>query len=121
MHDKHLKSPKPIIMKIFTLYLLALLIGVDACNQTNKSATQEEETATTTEPENEWITLFDGETLEGWKRYGADNVGPLWSVEDGAIKCDGEGLTEGTEDIGGTLITTRHYKLETSFGFLLII
>lgn len=56
-----------------------------------------------------WELLFDGTTLNGWKRYNHDSIGPLWSVEDGAIKCDGKGLTEGTADIGGSLITIKQY------------
>lgn len=56
-----------------------------------------------------WELLFDGTTLNGWKRYNHDTIGPLWSVVDGAIKCDGEGLTEGTADIGGSLITVKSY------------
>lgn len=57
----------------------------------------------------EWISLFDGETLEGWKRYHADEIGPLWSVEDGAIKCDGEGHGEGSPEFGGSLITLETF------------
>src|SRR5687767_232866 len=56
-----------------------------------------------------WQLLFDGETLEGWKRYGHDTVGPLWSVVDGAIMCNGQGLTEGTANHGGSLMTTRQF------------
>lgn len=36
----------------------------------------------------EWVSLFDGETLKGWKKS-AENPGSF-SVEDGAIKCSGE-------------------------------
>ena len=56
-----------------------------------------------------WELLFDGSTLTGWKRYNHDTIGPLWSVKDGAIVCDGEGLSEGTANIGGSLITTKPY------------
>ena len=56
-----------------------------------------------------WELLFDGTTLNGWKRYNHDSIGPLWTVADGAIKCDGEGLTEGTANIGGSLITIKQY------------
>lgn len=56
-----------------------------------------------------WVLLFDGNTLNGWKRYNAEEIGPLWAAEDGMIICKGEGLTEGTEDIGGSLITTRQF------------
>jgi len=63
----------------------------------------------------EWISLFDGETLTGWKRYNADEIGPLWSVEDGAIKCDGKGHGEGSPEFGGSLIsieTFGNFELE---------
>jgi hypothetical protein len=32
-------------------------------------------------------------------------IGPLWTVEDGTIKCDGTGLGEGSGDMGGSLVT----------------
>jgi hypothetical protein len=53
--------------------------------------------------------LFNGENLDGWKRYGSDNIGPLWSVQDGAILCDGEGLGEGSGEWGGSLITLEQF------------
>ena len=56
-----------------------------------------------------WELLFDGSTLNGWKRFNHDTVGPLWSVQDGMIVCDGKGLTEGTANVGGSLITTRKF------------
>ena len=56
-----------------------------------------------------WQLLFDGETLTGWKRFNRDTIGPLWSVQDGAILCDGEGLGEGSGEHGGSLITTREF------------
>jgi len=36
----------------------------------------------------EWVSIFDGETLKGWKKS-AENPESL-TVEDGAIKCSGE-------------------------------
>lgn len=57
-----------------------------------------------------WQLLFDGETLTGWKRFNRDTIGPLWRVENGAILCDGEGLGEGSGEMGGSLITTREFK-----------
>ena len=57
-----------------------------------------------------WQLLFDGETLEGWKRFNRDTIGPLWSVRDGAIMCDGEGLGEGSGKMGGSLITAREFE-----------
>ncbi len=57
-----------------------------------------------------WQLLFDGQSLEGWKRFNRDTIGPLWSVSDGAILCDGEGLGEGSGEAGGSLITTRQFS-----------
>ncbi len=56
-----------------------------------------------------WQLLFDGRTLDGWKRFNSDTIGPLWSVRDGAILCDGEGLGEGSGEMGGSLVTTREF------------
>lgn len=56
-----------------------------------------------------WELLFDGSTLSGWKRYGADSIGPLWSVKDGMIVCDGTGLGEGSGAHGGSLMTLKQY------------
>ena len=82
----------PIDLKYLGIFILGLLISCSADKKTSDEQTEAE----VTEPAEEWIALFDGETLNGWKRYNADEIGPLWSVEDGAIKCDGEGLGEGS-------------------------
>ncbi|MFW6371326.1 MAG: 3-keto-disaccharide hydrolase, partial [Bacteroidota bacterium] len=39
-------------------------------------------------PSEEWVDLFDGKTLEGWK-VSSENPESI-TVEDGAIKCAGE-------------------------------
>lgn len=46
-----------------------------------------------------WIGCFDGKTLDGWVAEGdliiksGPNKGqPVWSVKDGAIRCDGSGF-----------------------------
>lgn len=56
-----------------------------------------------------WQLLFDGETLTGWKRFNRDTIGPLWTVKDGAILCDGKGLGEGSGNMGGSLVNTRQF------------
>ena len=54
--------------------LLALVLFLGACNQQA--------------PVGEWQTMFDGETLDGWKKS-AENQESIY-VEDGAIKCAGD-------------------------------
>jgi len=46
--------------------------------------------------ENEWIALFDGETLDGWEVAAkpADRDTVYWKVVDGTITCDSRGHKE---------------------------
>jgi len=92
---------------------MLILTVLASCGAENKAEAQEEsyEAEVVAEPEEtvEWISLFNGENLDGWKRYNADEIGPLWTVEDGSIKCDGTGLGEGSGENGGSLITTSTY------------
>ena len=39
------------------------------------------------EKESDWISLFDGQTLEGWT---ASENKDAWSIRDGSIVCQGE-------------------------------
>lgn len=87
-----------------------------SCTSQKESADDEASTASETpntlsseQTAEGWQLLFDGESLDGWKRFNHDTIGPLWSVDDGAIKCDGEGLGEGSGEMGGSLITTRTF------------
>jgi hypothetical protein len=98
-----------------TAFAALLLIWVAfACS---KPATQEASTTTEvtinalTEEEKAagWELLFDGSTLNGWKRYNHDTIGPLWTVKDGVIICDGTGFGEGSGDVGGSLMTTKTF------------
>ena len=94
-----------------------LVLTVMALWSCQKSGTQQEGTATST-PNNTlteeekvagWELLFDGKSLDGWKRYNRDSIGPLWSVKDSTIMCDGTGFTEGTVDVGGSLMTLKSF------------
>jgi hypothetical protein len=65
---------------------------------------QEKSTKTTAEEQpaaavSEWIDLFDGSTLNGWKEFNKPEIGALWKVEDGMIICDGSGGAEGSDII----------------------
>ena len=105
-----------ILLCTMTVVGLALL----SCNR-QKSAESTESTdaggeqvqpntLTAQQKEEGWQLLFDGRTLDGWKRFNRDTIGPLWSVRGGAILCDGEGLGEGSGAMGGSLVTTRQFS-----------
>lgn len=97
----------PVISKIFGILLLGCIISCGGKIYENESVDETAETVV--EPADEWIDLFDAETLNGWKRYNADEIGPLWTVEDGTIKCDGTGLGEGSGEMGGSLVTLEKF------------
>lgn len=69
-------------------YLFALLLLFGAC--ADETAPQEEAEAAALPPleefEGEWVSLFDGATLNGWK---ANENKETFSVENGTIKVDG--------------------------------
>ena len=58
-----------------------------------------ETSANTTEEEIEWITLFDGSSLEGWRGFNQDSLPSNWVIEDGTLKSLGTG-----GDIGGDIV-----------------
>lgn len=56
----------------------------------------------------EWVALFNGHDLQGWRSYNADKPKPGWIVEDGAIVLDVDDDTD--EMTGGDLITQDQYE-----------
>ena len=40
--------------------------------------------------ENEWISLFDGETMDGWRGYNSQLMPPGWTAKDGMLMFDTE-------------------------------
>jgi len=102
------------VRKYLGLAAVAIMLLPLSCKKSNSSeetaaATPAVNTLTEEEKVAGWELLFDGSTLEGWKRYNHDTIGPLWTVKDGAIVCDGTGLGEGSGDHGGSLITKKQY------------
>ena len=73
----------------------------DTVSYLNKLTQQETEAG--------WELLFNGRDLDGWKRYGHDTIGPLWTVKDSAIVVDGTGLGEGSGKFGGSLMTIKQF------------
>lgn len=82
--------------------------GVDA-QATGRGSGAAPNTLTAQQKADGWQLLFDGKTLTGWKRFNHDTIGPLWSVKDGSIICDGSGLGEGSGTNRGSLHTARKF------------
>jgi hypothetical protein len=88
-----------------------LMISLPGCSeQSNEARTgpTEQSSAASTSDQG-FRPLFDGETLEGWKRHenlpGEQNQGGKWEVVDGAIVGD-----QDPPGRGGFLITTDEYE-----------
>jgi len=105
-------------LKLFHVLVLLMAIVTLSCQKSEKNEAVAAAPNTLTEAEKSagWQLLFDGATLDGWKRFNSDTIGPLWSVKDGAIMCDGSGLGEGSGKMGGSLLTRKNYSnFELSF------
>lgn len=83
------------ILSLFT----ALLLIISGCGN-SKSKNQ-----STTFPDNtnEWISLFNGENLNGWRSFHSDSISG-WTVEDSCLTALGEG-----GDLGGDIVSIEMY------------
>ena len=74
--------------------LLMLVVGLVTFSSCQGIIQKKKETETKTDVEQEataqeeWISLFDGETLNGWHQYNGDKIGEEWSVTDGVLTFD---------------------------------
>lgn len=90
-----------------TSYLAFTLAALFACQQPSNENTEagtttpEAGAVPTTSQEDEFESLFDGETLDGWKVHGTEK----WYVEDGEIVCE-----SGPDAEYGYLATEKSYK-----------
>lgn len=77
-------------MKKQLLFFAGIVILSSCQNLNQKKKIQEEKPAVEekTTVQEEWISLFDGETLNGWHQYNGDKIGEEWSVADGVLTFD---------------------------------
>ncbi|MBN1338224.1 MAG: DUF1080 domain-containing protein [Bacteroidales bacterium] len=52
-----------------------------------------------------WVSLFDGNTPNGWRGFGQSAMPGGWTVEDGCLVTSGQG-----GDMGGDIITAGQYE-----------
>lgn len=96
-------------MKNTYLALFAALGLMAAC-----SAPKTEETATdslaVTAPAEEWISLFDGQTFNGWSKYGGGEVGKAWKIENGELYLDAANKAGWQTGDGGDIVTNEEFE-----------
>ena len=77
----------PLTLPALTYSITAGLFLWAGCAAPETSAT-EEATTTSAQPEkSEWISLFDGSSLDAWRDYKGQTIS--WKIEDGALTTDG--------------------------------
>ena len=57
-----------------------------------------------------YIVIFNGKDFTGWRGYGKDHVPGKWTIEDGAIKFNGDGGGEAQDGEGGDIIFAHKFK-----------
>ena len=106
-------------MKKTMLSLSALLLLASACGTSSNEVDSDTTTVnqeTDVMVDNDWIELFNGQDLNGWKGYGKDAPGDAWKVVDGVIHFDANAKKNDGAS-GGDLVTQDsfgdfHLKLE---------
>lgn len=89
---------------VLGLFMAAYLLY--ACG--GKEEKTAEETSIET-AENDWISLFDGETFEGWSKYGGGDVGAAWKIQDGSIYLDASNKDGWQTGDGGDIVTNQEF------------
>lgn len=106
------------------LFYLLCAVLFTACTSSNSTKDTPMDTttvsatnsATTRETADDWISLFDGKTTNGWHTYGKQTIGKAWKVEDSALHLDAASKKDGQAE-GGDILTADefdnfHLKLE---------
>ena len=97
--------------KVFwTFSLVIMAVVFSSCTNTKKQAEDTTDKNETEMTSDEWITLFDGTSFEGWRGYGRQDVPTAWTIEDGAIKINGSGRGEAGAKDGGDIVFDRKFK-----------
>ncbi len=82
-----------------------------ACSAPKSEETTSTDTVAVETPVEEWISLFDGQTFNGWSKYGGGEVGNAWKIEDGAFTWMRPIKMPGRQATPVTLLPTKSLKI----------
>lgn len=94
----------------FGLSLVAILFATPGLAA--PSAAQEHNALTAAEREAGWRLLFDGRSLDGWRRYDGEAMTGGWVIEDGALAHVHGGRSIITDDVFEDFELTLEWKVE---------
>jgi hypothetical protein len=102
-------------MKIFLMIALAASAFAGCNSQTSSNSAEVTDTSNNTSPSSApaedtgWVSLFDGQTLNGWHSFGKTTAGSAWSADSGTIHLNS--ATKKTDSAaGGDLVTDDSYQ-----------
>lgn len=93
-------------------YLILLAAGMMAACSTPKTeeASTQDSLALAPAPTEEWISLFDGQTFNGWSKYGGGEVGKAWKIANGELYLDATNKSGWQTGDGGDIVTNEEYE-----------
>lgn len=92
-------------------YLSLIAAGLlAACSAPKTEETTSQDTLTVAAPVEEWISLFDGQTFNGWSKYGGGEVGKAWKIENGEFYLDASNKDKWEEGDGGDIVTNEEFE-----------
>ena len=89
--------------------VLLLSLGIISCQgNPNKKKNIESQKVKTSNVNEEWISLFDGKTFNGWHQYNGESIGKEWAVEKGIMVFNPEG-NRNYGDGGRNIVTDKEF------------
>ena len=105
-------------MRSFFYALLALACFACGTDSDTPPPADTSPATETMEEDTDWITLFDGSSLEGWRGYNGETMPPGWKIEEGVLTFDDEeGGTDAEYEGGKDII----YAAEEFDNFELVL
>lgn len=89
-------------LKSLTALIISSASILASCDTNSKSAANNSDNQSSTDTskaDKEWIYLFDGKNLDGWRAYNGESLPDNWVLEDGTLKSLGQG-----GDLGGDIV-----------------
>src|SRR3954447_23199960 len=88
-------------MKTVCLLALALMVCVPVYSFAKDDETPPLNTLTGKEKSDGWRLLFDGQSIDQWRRFNGQAIGDKWKAKDGTLALTGGG--------GGDIITKEQF------------
>ena len=82
--------------------------GSDSLNPKNETAMNN--SLSDGEKSDGWQLLFDGQTINGWHKYGGEPAGSSWKVADSSLYLDASAKEYSQNSNGGDIVTDDEYE-----------